>query len=63
MVSGIRLHASYPQTNGQVEVLNREIKYILEKAVNSSKKDWEKKIDDALWAYRTWFKTIGNVAI
>ena len=36
---------------------NREIKSILDKTVNSSKKDWVKKIDDALWAYRTTFKT------
>ena len=36
---------------------NREIKSILEKTVNSSKKDWAKKIDNALWAYRTSFKT------
>ena len=36
---------------------NREIKSILEKTVNSSRKDWSKKIDDALWAYRTTFKT------
>ena len=49
--------AYHPQSNGQAEVSNREIKYILEKTVNSSKKDWSKKIDDALWAYRTTFKT------
>ena len=36
---------------------NREIKPILEKIVNSSRKDWSKKIDDALWAYRTTFET------
>ena len=47
----------HPQTNGQVEVSNREIKSILEKTVNSSKKDWVKKIDDAIWAYRIAFKT------
>ena len=31
--------AYHPQTNGQAEVSNREIKSILEKIVNSSKKD------------------------
>ena len=49
--------AYHPQSNGQTEVSNREIKYILEKTVNSSKKDWSKKMDDALWAYRTAFNT------
>ena len=49
--------AYHPQTNGQAEVSNREIKSILEKTVNNSKKDWSKKIEDALWAYRTAFKT------
>ena len=49
--------AYHPQSNGQAEVSNREIKSILEKIVNSSRKDWSKKIEDALWAYRTAFKT------
>ena len=49
--------AYHPQSNGQAEVSNREIKYILEKTVNSSRKDWFKKMDNALWAYRTAFKT------
>ena len=49
--------AYHPQSNGQAEVSNREIKSILEKTINNSRKDWSKKIEDALWAYRTAFKT------
>ncbi|KAK9029833.1 hypothetical protein V6N11_031278 [Hibiscus sabdariffa] len=49
--------AYHPQTNGQAEISNREIKKILEKTVSTSRKDWSSKLDEALWAYRTAFKT------
>ena len=47
----------HPQTTRQMKVSNSDLKRILEKMVNISRKDWALKIDNALWAYRTAFKT------
>lgn len=48
--------AYHPQTSGKVELSNREIKSILQKTVIRSRKNWAKKLNDALWAYRTAYK-------
>ncbi|RVW58078.1 Retrovirus-related Pol polyprotein from transposon 17.6 [Vitis vinifera] len=48
----------HPQTSGQVELANREIKNIMMNMVNTSKRDWSVKLHDSLWAYRTTYKTI-----
>ena len=48
----------HPETSGQVELANREIKTTLMKVVNRNIKDWSIKLLDSLWAYRTAFKTI-----
>ena len=46
----------HPQSSGQVELSKRELKLILQKTVNRSRKNWSKKLDDALWAYRIAYK-------
>ncbi|GJU83912.1 reverse transcriptase domain-containing protein [Tanacetum coccineum] len=53
-----RLSTAYhPQTSGQVDVLNRGLKRILERTVGENRASWSDKLDDALWAFRTAFKT------
>lgn len=47
----------HPQANGQVEVTNREIEEILTKTVQLHKKDWSSRLPEAVWAYRTTWKT------
>nr|GFA10918.1 reverse transcriptase domain-containing protein [Tanacetum cinerariifolium] len=53
-----RLSTTYhPQTSGQVEVTNRGLKRILEKTVGENHALWSDKLEDALWAFRTAYKT------
>ncbi|GJR80432.1 reverse transcriptase domain-containing protein [Tanacetum coccineum] len=57
---GVTHHLStpyYPQTSGQVEVTNRGLKRILERTVGENRASWSDKLDDALWAFRTAYKT------
>nr|GEZ65071.1 reverse transcriptase domain-containing protein [Tanacetum cinerariifolium] len=57
---GVTRHLSttyHPQTSGQVEVTNRGLKRILKRMVGENRALWTDKLDDALWAFRTTFKT------
>ncbi|GJS78113.1 reverse transcriptase domain-containing protein [Tanacetum coccineum] len=53
-----RLSTAYhPQTSGQVEVSNYGLKRILEMTVGKNRASWSDKLDDALWAFLTAYKT------
>nr|GEW18991.1 reverse transcriptase domain-containing protein [Tanacetum cinerariifolium] len=53
-----RLSTAYhPQTSGQVEVSNCGLKRILERTIGENRASWSEKLDDALWAFCTAYKT------
>nr|GEU80286.1 reverse transcriptase domain-containing protein [Tanacetum cinerariifolium] len=56
-VTYCRSTAYHPQSSGQVEASNRGLKRILERSVGENHDSWSDKLYDALWAYRTAFKT------
>nr|GEY05657.1 reverse transcriptase domain-containing protein [Tanacetum cinerariifolium] len=47
----------HPQTSGQVEVSNHGLKRILERTIGQNRASWSNKLNDALWAFRTAYKT------
>ncbi|GJZ05381.1 reverse transcriptase domain-containing protein, partial [Tanacetum coccineum] len=53
----ISSRSKMPQNNIQTEVTNKAIKRILERSVGYNPKNWSEKLDDALWAFRTTYKT------
>ncbi|GKA83557.1 reverse transcriptase domain-containing protein [Tanacetum coccineum] len=56
--NGLKRKRSPPtMPDGQVEVSNRGLRRILERIVGENCAFWSDKLDDALWAFRTAFKT------
>jgi hypothetical protein len=47
----------HPQTRGQAETSNKQIKNILQKTVNKMGRSRRSKLSEALWAYRMAYKT------
>ncbi|XP_071917015.1 uncharacterized protein [Coffea arabica] len=47
----------YTATNGLIEAFNKTLYNLLKKIVDKSKRDWHFRIGEALWAYRTTFRT------
>ena len=47
----------YPPANGLAEAFNKTIMKILKKMVTKNKKDWDKRLLEALWTYRTPHRT------
>nr|GEW84146.1 hypothetical protein [Tanacetum cinerariifolium] len=54
---GLNYRDTQDLTSGQVEVSNRGLKRILKRTVGENRVSWSDKLDDALWAFRTAFKT------
>nr|GEW97659.1 reverse transcriptase domain-containing protein [Tanacetum cinerariifolium] len=53
-----RLSTAYhPQTSRQVKVSNRGLKRILERTIGKNHASWSNKLDYAVWAFRTAYKT------
>ncbi|XP_070045405.1 uncharacterized protein [Nicotiana tomentosiformis] len=47
----------YAAANGLAEAFNKMLYNLLKKAVSMSKRDWHERMEEALWAYRTTYRT------
>jgi transposase InsO family protein len=47
----------HPQTSGQAETSNKQIKNIMQKTVDEIRTAWKDRLPNALWAYRIAYKT------
>nr|GEY04327.1 reverse transcriptase domain-containing protein [Tanacetum cinerariifolium] len=57
IINGMTSQQKQKFFNGQVEVTNRGLKRILETTVGENRALWSDKLEDALWSFRTAFKT------
>ena len=52
-IQSVSSTAYYPAANGLVEAFNKTIGKLLKKFVSKSQRDWDDKLGECLWAYRT----------
>ncbi|CAL2239171.1 unnamed protein product [Prunus armeniaca] len=48
---------AHPQSNGQVEAMNKIVKKLLKRQLDKAKGAWPEKLPEALWAIRTSYRT------
>jgi hypothetical protein len=46
-----------PRANGLAEAFNKTLSKLLKKIVSKDRRDWHEKLSEALWAYRTTYRT------
>ncbi|XP_020256449.1 uncharacterized protein LOC109833251 [Asparagus officinalis] len=56
-IQSVTSTAYYPLANGLAEAFNKTIVKLLKKFVSKSHCDWDEKLGECLWAYRTTVKT------
>ncbi|XP_019155161.1 PREDICTED: uncharacterized protein LOC109152033 [Ipomoea nil] len=49
--------AYYAAANGLAGAFNKTLCILLKKVVSKSKRDWQERMEEALWAYRTTYRT------
>ena len=60
MVIHHKFDPHHPQANGQAESTNKVLCPTLTKVVEGSQCDWEQKLNNVMWVYRTAYKTSIN---
>ena len=56
-IQNVASTAYNPTANGLAEAFNKTIIKLLKKFVSSNKRDWDEKLGECLWAYRTTVRT------
>jgi Integrase core domain len=46
-----------PRANGLAEAFNKTLINIMKKTVDGNQRDWDNRLQEALWAYRTTYRT------